>query len=236
MNRDLKKIFDLIRNNITMIAVIPTLIGGIWQICKLGSISINMIRFFSISQLVCDGMILLVIFIPLFLYLIPFIRTIYVESKKGQNIFDKDLLLPNLFAVMVLLSIIVCSILYFELYRYIKTDNLTNLFARTHLLFIPLVVLYYILQKILKKEIIMQFVFIAFAAIFFSVTLISFNNISQNLKNIENFQLLLQSTKEQTKSKKIKILYFNDKYIFIEIDKLKSKSILIKKIDNLFEV
>lgn len=228
--------FDLIRNNITMIAVIPTLIGGIWQICKLGSISINMIRFFSISQLVCDGMILLVIFIPLFLYLIPFIRTIYLESKKGQNIFDKDLLLPNLFAVMVLLSIIVSSILYFELYRYIKTDNLTDLFARTHLLYIPLIVLYYVLQKILKKEIIMQFVFIAFAAIFFSITLISFNNISQNLKNIENFQLLLQSTKEQTKSKKIKILYFNDKYIFIEIDKLKSKSILIKKIDDLFEV
>lgn len=74
MNQYLKRNYTIIKNNIAMIALIPTFAGGLLQLIKLGLISVSMIRFFSISQLVTDGIIILLflsfpilIFITLFL-------------------------------------------------------------------------------------------------------------------------------------------------------------------------
>ncbi|WP_029275668.1 hypothetical protein [Pedobacter borealis] len=53
---------DWIKENISMIVLVPTLLGGIWQIIELSRIGTPYIRFFSVSQLVSDGLLLLFIF------------------------------------------------------------------------------------------------------------------------------------------------------------------------------
>jgi hypothetical protein len=48
-----------VKENIQIIVLVPTILGGLWQILELSLISTSMIRFFSISQLVADGLLIL---------------------------------------------------------------------------------------------------------------------------------------------------------------------------------
>ena len=45
------------QKHIGIIVLLPTIIGGIWQILELGSLGTPYIRFFSVSQLVSDGLL-----------------------------------------------------------------------------------------------------------------------------------------------------------------------------------
>lgn len=57
-----KKIdFNLLKENIGMIVLIPTLLGGLWQLLELTSLGVPYVRFFSLSQLVSDGLLILFI-------------------------------------------------------------------------------------------------------------------------------------------------------------------------------
>jgi len=57
----IKKQYLHLKDNLSIIILIPTIIGGIWQLLELSSISTSFIRFFSISQLVADGILVLFI-------------------------------------------------------------------------------------------------------------------------------------------------------------------------------
>lgn len=59
---NIKKQYLHLKDNLSIIILIPTLIGGIWQLLELSSISTSFIRFFSLSQLVADGILVLFIF------------------------------------------------------------------------------------------------------------------------------------------------------------------------------
>ncbi|WP_348814152.1 hypothetical protein, partial [Flavobacterium maritimum] len=46
-------------NYLSVLVIVPAFIGGLWQIIELSNISITYIRFFSISQIVPDGLLIL---------------------------------------------------------------------------------------------------------------------------------------------------------------------------------
>jgi hypothetical protein len=69
-----------IKDNIGTIVLVPTVLGGVWQIVELSRMGIPFIRFFSVSQLVSDG--LLLIFIITWTYCIWKITT---NSLVGQS-------------------------------------------------------------------------------------------------------------------------------------------------------
>lgn len=70
-----------------------------------------------------------------------------------------------------------------------------------------------------------SYIVLNYAAVFLAL-----NNTSLNLKTVDNFNQLMQGIKQQdTGSANLEILYFNDKYIFIEVGRHSQKTILIKK-------
>ena len=58
----LKIFFEFIKNNISVILLLPAILGGFWQIIELSKMSISYIRFFSATQLLPDGLLVLFIF------------------------------------------------------------------------------------------------------------------------------------------------------------------------------
>lgn len=71
----MKDIIEKIKDYLPIIALIPLLIGGFWQLIELALISSSYIRFFSVTQQLADG--LLILFISALLYLT------YLFIKKG---------------------------------------------------------------------------------------------------------------------------------------------------------
>jgi len=64
----MKKYFEInnleeiksLRELLPFIVVIPTLVGGLWQILNLFFIDITLLRFFSMSQMVADGLLVII--------------------------------------------------------------------------------------------------------------------------------------------------------------------------------
>jgi hypothetical protein len=47
-----------IKNNISLLVLLPTVAGGLWQLLELLSLGTPYIRFFSLTQLVPDGLLI----------------------------------------------------------------------------------------------------------------------------------------------------------------------------------
>ena len=62
-----------IKNNLPLIFLFPPLLGGVQQIIELLIISPSLIRFFSISQLISDGLFILIYFT--IIVIIPYLLT-----------------------------------------------------------------------------------------------------------------------------------------------------------------
>lgn len=109
----LNKHYTIIKNNLPTIALIPTLLGGCWQLYKLGSISPGMIAFFSISQLFADGFLILIYFIfPSFVFWSIFIR-IRIDNPQADKLRDrmlKLLVLLGTAATFLCLSLLIAKI------------------------------------------------------------------------------------------------------------------------------
>ncbi len=106
----LNKLYFMVKNNLAMILLIPTLAGGIWQILSLLNLGFEYVRFFSASQLVADGL-LMIILIPV-VCMLPFLgyhglKSIRSEAleKKNKYLFIKEL--SFLFVSMTLLVLLI---------------------------------------------------------------------------------------------------------------------------------
>ena len=56
-------IIKFLKEYLSLIIIIPTFLGGIWQILELSLMSISYVRFFSITQLVADGILIIIVII-----------------------------------------------------------------------------------------------------------------------------------------------------------------------------
>ena len=72
-----------IKDNIQLVILIPTTLGGIWQLMELSLLSVSFIRFFSISQLIADGLLILFVMSVLALF-------IQLAKIIGIGKFDKE--------------------------------------------------------------------------------------------------------------------------------------------------
>jgi len=52
---------DWLRENLGLLLAVPTLTGGVWQVVSLITLGLPFVRFFSLSQLVADGILILII-------------------------------------------------------------------------------------------------------------------------------------------------------------------------------
>lgn len=66
---NINKYTEKYKNILPLILILPTLVGGLWQILELTFIDPSLIRFFSISQLISDGILILSIFVIFAFYL-----------------------------------------------------------------------------------------------------------------------------------------------------------------------
>ena len=138
----LKIFFEFIKNNISVILLLPAILGGFWQIIELSKMSISYIRFFSATQLLPDGLLVLFIFSMILLAIklgslekLPSLQkkilkitvekpstlgSIYIEPYKNNKLFliDNPILKASknniiIRILMILLFIIIVSSVYF---------------------------------------------------------------------------------------------------------------------------
>lgn len=238
MNNYLIRLYHLIKDNLTMIALVPTLFGGIWQIIKLGTLSSNLIRFFSISQLLSDGILfLLIVLVPLVFIFPMLIAEDEVLAQSDNEVLNYDLdkgFLQIIINISLLIFIIFES---FQISKFITIDNIASLIECIIYMYMVMFSLFFIIYKFITRDVFLHKLFFSTCSILICfVTLVSYNNISKNFHDISNFDKIITNLEKiECYTKKPEILYFNDKYIFIELEQKSKKSILIKKLDDLFE-
>lgn len=267
-------ISDKYKNVFPLILILPTLIGGLWQMLELIFIDPSFIRFFSISQLISDGILILSI-LSIFGFYIYFLDKhfdfkdlmkfdlskkfnisqfigslvlILFTSLYYYNVVDDlgfdhilnsqigkllvELLLAGVFLPLLLKGILVFSheilILLFFSKRELKVKHLREFKNRKG-------TLYCLVHFVSTLLMIFSLIFIIFSII----TLIEFRNkviYPQNLANLQN--IYNEVYKEFGKKQKTSILYFNDKFIFVELyneknDKKNPSLIKIYKTDDI---
>lgn len=119
--RTLKEQIRWIFDNITIVVLLPSFLGAVWQILELSSINVAYLRFFSVSQILVDGILILSLLI--LLIVISKIIMVFVKfsfENKIKRFEDKDLLkriekkLPKAMIKSIIVSILlVGSMTYF---------------------------------------------------------------------------------------------------------------------------
>ncbi|WCO03623.1 hypothetical protein [Psychroserpens ponticola] len=246
------EVYNFLKKHHILLLVFPTLIGGIWQLIELANIDISFIRFFSITQLVSDGLLVLssafiFIFISAFLYW--FISLILDSNYRPE----KDLAPVRIFFFTGIISAIF-SIVYIFLIKKNFSNIEFNAFDLTAcaLAIISISVFYFYNKHSLNyHKYVTEYVrkYIVFAYISHFSLILSFgilgigtmakflnyvNNstLPTNLKNIQNLE---KSVKKEYSINDFEIKYFNDKFIFIESNKNNGNEIIILKFDNFFK-
>lgn len=57
----MKNIVSFLKDHLSLIAAIPLILGGLWQAVGLGTMSVSYLRFFSVTKLIADGIIILLV-------------------------------------------------------------------------------------------------------------------------------------------------------------------------------
>jgi hypothetical protein len=212
-----KEFKDKISDYIYLILIMSSTIGAGIQFFELGSISISLLRFFSATQFVIDGSFILLILFFLFGGSLLLIYSI----KKLMSEFD------SLTYILQNVSFILLTLLGFFLIKYSFLYNIIYT-----LLIITVFVIYYNYSKFneIGKKITIT--------IFYTMLIFSIGALYPKMKELmilpENIINTLDYTKNNLEIKNIKLLYFNDKYVFLEVTINKQKVIKIEKFDDYF--
>lgn len=229
---DFKKSFnnflEVFRENFSIIIAIPTILGGLWQVISLVLISPIFLRFFSLSQLISDG-----IFVALLIIIavgVPYIIALSISALFAKYSLKVKLIVSSFFTFILMLStyldinekkfnFFILMFYSYSMFQYYQLNFTTN--YRTH--------------NFTKIDKFMMF-FMIFSGIYisiFSVFKIG-SEFSRSYKNIENIKYI--ELKIHKKYPCARVEYFNDKYIFIEKDSVSSsKTYIIEKFDVLTE-
>lgn len=224
----------IIKSKSTELILIPTILGTVIQLFSLYIIDPLLIKFFSISQIINDGLYILFTLLPL-IFITPLIYVFLApinlkksEDSKGEK---RKIIIINL--------VLLFYIIFFINLTYVHGKNYYIL-GITMVSVIGYVITKEYLKVIGKKW---QFVFVKdihnlityiSILIYFSITMI-FNDIPENVANLETVSNNINSNFPHYKSE---ILYFNDNFIFAKIycDSIDDPGaqILILKNDALF--
>ncbi|WAI87987.1 hypothetical protein SC65A3_01450 [Psychrobacter sp. SC65A.3] len=254
---------NLIKVNIAIIVLIPTVLGGLIQLFKLGMIDLRYIRYFSVTQLVPDGLlaILLLWIIAAIVYIhnnFLLIKLSFIPEKLTTKLKLRSLISSLVIATGQAISITyavvempsteellnssnyfiaVNAVIYvgilamvFYCFKYI---NLEKEYLRNidHVILID--------NKLLKisKSIFSVFssiLLVSFIVIFLRITyfFIEYMNEAKGTYNYSKIEEIISNDFESYTD--YKILYFNDKYTFVNIIEGRKNFTIIYKTDNVF--
>jgi len=111
--KDFKNLYKNNKDFFPIIILIPTIIGGIWQILELMTIDPSFLRFFSISQLVSDGILIITLLTIVIVYLLLLKKKFNLKDLGNVNFEKNQFNLKNFIASILLFFIFFFLILYF---------------------------------------------------------------------------------------------------------------------------
>lgn len=234
-----KSPLKFLKNNLNLIVILPAVLGGLWQVIELSRISFSFIRFFSVSQIVPDGLLIL-------LFLIIFSVSVFTlfyfwkklddnddNEEEQKNVFTIKkgrVLLSILFVFLVLGCILVAQYAndYFieniekipTLFLYFPVNIIITLlafvFTNLSIYYCKDIELLYHFRKVAPA---FSFVLLCIQASMLFAFMVKFHNVfllPAELKNIDN---LICKAEKIENSATFEILYSNDKYIFVKCHK-----------------
>lgn len=225
---------NFVKDYISIIILVPAFIGGIWQLLELMSISMPYVRFFSISQIVPDGILILIflslisasVMFPLFLdSILPKkeSRENNVRAFSEEEIEQKRKKGIRNWFLSFLIFYILGSAYFIYFFQFIDSEQslyFDALVAIIVCLFCNLCLTgCYNLASINKKE---DFKFFNFLLLILYMILgyhfcHRIHNTFLLINNLDNFEKVQDTLKEIYPNSKNEILYFNDKYLFIDV-------------------
>lgn len=252
--------FRYIKQNLGLIVILPALCGGLWQVLELARMSFSFIRFFSVGQIIPDGLLVLLFIVS---FLISSLLLIHlwrklddkednsegpITPKKGNVLYA---VLLFLMSMAFLVGIVYIDLGFIDMIGSFYTLILyspTNIFLAA----MSLACLYYsaIHCKDLKyfdeiQKAILGFKTLPFAvpALMFLSFIFQFHDAFTfpiELKNVENIVCKMEQIDEFAN---IELLYSNDKYVFVQCDvftrdwkgKPRSSEIRIFQFEDLFD-
>ncbi|MFV8366605.1 hypothetical protein [Flavobacterium sp. XS1P27] len=257
------KFYSTVKNNLSIILLVPTILGGIWQLLELSSMSTSFIRFFSLSQLVADG--ILILFVLTIFYLSyrlvghSFNAEMFKINSKNPMPISYGILMISLGTLATILlfpefeksyrkqdisipeiALIIPSLVMLSACLILGIISILEYFIHTKSDFIKKYFLNRWIKPIIEistKLIIILFFLAAVKIIFINLNP-HFSNFRRRLlfpENLLNKEILDQKIITDHKLKfKPKLIYFNDKYFFYEVlDRKKNKKILIVEFSSL---
>lgn len=238
----LQIIFNLLKEGIrylskhlSLVLLIPALLGGIWQIIELSQMSFAYVRFFSPSQVLADGLLLLILLIFFtgtffFLYLIysRYINSKSVDSNDesleitSKTNYIKGISLFILYIILLLLEIYTLSNIlkkpdsFFTILILFPVATIILYLALAAWMFANLsIVKTWFYRSILRHTIWLWFLTIIIS---FVLTASSFRNSFALPKNLVNTDIIVHQIAETNPEAQPVIVYNNDKYLFIELN------------------
>lgn len=230
--------FSFWRSNFQLLIAIPALIGGIWQICELGNISFSFIRFFSSTQLIADGLLIMsIIFFPVFFIWIVGQMDDLVKNQKSifKYFSPKPVALGIVIICLAIFNFLIIENIHYTEKQFVEFGRyylpLVGTFV-TYVIFDAKIIYLskYFSDKILKfiEGVLIILIMISFV-LFTKRILVLFHNKFTFPSNVENIQILENKIKEDDSTiRKTKLLYFNNSYLFFELTrKNKTKNIRV---------
>jgi hypothetical protein len=255
----IKKIGEFLKEYLSILIIVPAFIGGIWQAIELMTIYYSYIRFFSISQIVPDGIVVImsIIVFSFIIFLIYLIELIDGESKQEYaiRVNNSEKFIKRNESTFIFIFLYISVMVFPFIFISFETPTLKDLrflalmmFFITYYLNDSLAKSYYSAldknKKYYKYCNLLLLVYYSTYIFFFSVCIHHTFLLPRDNINIEQVKKDVANKFPNTNQQ---LLYFNDKYIFIKITgkpikdkkgkliKSKTDKVYITKLDDLFK-
>lgn len=239
------------KNNLPFLVIVPYILGGIWQIIELSSISLTYIRFFSVTQSVSDGLLMLVI-----VFLFVGLWLIWSKRSITERIVRKWLMVETTVDVNIIVLMLTCTLSIIILSPLLTLFAILDETGNFVLLIMGLVLWISIfLSKDRYKNsqsgtlfqkakisifqwarfvLILGFIgyLIGFMPTLFNRMRASLTNLKQNINILEQEKCIVEKSK--LKDDDVEVTYFNDQFIFWEINALGKKYVLVTSFGDTF--
>jgi hypothetical protein len=221
---------SFLKDYVSVIILIPVLLGGIWQIVALSCMSFSFIRFFSGTQLVADGLLILII-IAMSIIVTIYYRKVAADFSEQRGLSESGLAFVKKYPILSMSLYFLLAIAFFLLFKYtivLSTESLPKanpfVLSLIKFVFISLVIYFGLFvgwkATFQDKNKLAGYIFaigVVFLVFNFSLVAIEFHKKFFLPNNLVNVKPIEKSLKKEYKVKKVELVYFNDKYLFYRI-------------------
>ncbi len=141
------KYIKLLKEYLPLVIIVPPFFGGIWQIIELSSMSMSYVRFFSITQLIADGLLIIIVVVPSVIGIVLFLEQ--YNSIKNNNSEVKNNIFINIF-LFVIGMVVLYGCIYF-IFILIKDIGINTYFGYLMLISIIYLILLFSLVLFTKS-------------------------------------------------------------------------------------